>query len=458
MKIIDYFKMAFLNLNKRKLRTAINIFAISVGVMLIVTLVSLGTGIQNYFMSTIKELNNLKQITVYSNEYKSQDEIAKALSTTDKNGDIDVNKAVQHKQITNDVIEKLTKDNRISDSIMKYTSEASEISFEDKKAKEIPLANFVGKYYLDNEFNSLKDKSESADKKDIQAPIKYIYAGKELSADDKNSVLLPEAFVRNTLGVEDVNSIIGKDIVIKSIIPDYDKTKTFEKSLKIVGVIDQRFYQPAFIVSKDVMEEIKNFDNGNTATLEDRGVDELDLSVKEVDDVPTLTSMIEQNLHYKTESVKNVATTVDKALLGLKIALSVLGIIVISIASLGVINTMIMSIHERKKVIGLMKAVGASKRDIRNIFLIESGTIGFLGGLVGVFFSYFGLIFLENVLRSVLGYLEITDTSFLVEIVKLDFKTALLTIAFAIVLTMFAGLFPAIRASRLNPVDSLRHD
>lgn len=458
MKILDYFKMSILNLNKRKLRTIINTFSISVGVMLIVTMLSLGTGFESFFMSKVKELNNLKHVVVQSTEYQNPDDLSIALAETNENGDIDVDNIFKKKPITTDTVSKLSTDKRVEDITVKYEAEVSEVIFGEKKAKEIKLAFYDGDFYLDSEAESLKEKAKNDKLKAIDTPINYIYEGRELTNEDTNSVMLPEAFVRNTLQVEDIASVIGQEITIKSLIPDYENTKTFEQKLKIVGVIDQRFYQPAFIVSKDVMEQVKNFETDSSTTLGARGADSIELSVKEVSDVPELTSFIENELNHNTESVSTVAKTVDRTLLGVKVALSLLGIIVISIASLDVINTMIMSIHERTKMIGLMRATGASKKDIQTLFLVESATIGLLGGVVGVVFSYFGLMGIKGLLTYAVNYFEITDMTIVNEIAKLDMTTALFTIAFAMTLTVIAGIYPSIKASKLDPIEAIKHD
>lgn len=458
MKILDYFKMSVLNLNKRKLRTLINTFSISVGVMLIVTMLSLGTGFQNFFMSKVKELNNLKHVIVQSTEFKTQEELELALAQTDENGDIDINNLFKSKPITTDVVEKLSADKRIDDITVKYEAEVSEMQFGDKKAKEIKLAYYEGDFFLKSEAESLEEKAKNSKLRIENEPIEYIYEGRELTNEDTSSVMLPEAFVRNTLQVEDVKSVLDKEITIKYLIPDYENTKTFEKSLKIVGVINQDFYQPAFVVSKDVMEEVKNFETNTSTVLGARGADSVELSVKEINDVSAITTFIQQELNHNTESVSTVAKTVDRILLGVKLGLSLLGLIVISIASLDVINTMIMSIYERTKMIGLMRATGASKKDIQALFLVESGTIGLLGGIVGVVFSYFSLMGIKSILTYVMNYFEIMDLTMVNEIAKLDMKTALLTIVFAVSLTVIAGIYPSIKASRLDPIEAIKHD
>lgn len=459
MKLVDYLKISLMNLSSRKLRTAINVFSISIGVMLIVTLLSLGNGFEVFFMSKVKELNNLKNVTVLNTEYKNQDELSIALAQTNENGDVDTNNLFTPKTITEEVVTRLSEDNRVEELLSKYESEVSEVVFGDKKAKEVKVAYYTdNNYYLESEAESLEEQSQNSLLRMVDVSVEYIYEGRLLTEEDTNSVMIPENFVRNTLNIEDVSSIIGHEIEIKTIIPDYDETKTFQKTLKVVGVIDQRFYQPAFVVSKDVMQEIKNFENNTESSLETIGADKLELSVVDLDDVYELTNLAQNELGYSTESVSNIANTIENVLYGIKVALSLLGIIVVSIASLDVINTMIMSIHERTKLIGLMRATGASKRDIMNLFLVESATIGLLGGIFGCIFSYFSLKIIKVFLMYAMNYFEISDLTIVNEVTKVDALTALFTIIFAIALTVLAGLYPSIRASKLNPIDAIKHD
>ena len=459
MKLFDYFKISISNLNKRKLRTTINVFSISIGVMLIVTLLSLGTGFEQFFMSKLTELNNLKHININSLEYKTEEELTRALSTTDENGDINTETIFKEKPITDEVYNKLKKDKRVEEITAKYESEVSEVIFAEKKAKEVSIAYYDGDCYLQSEFEQLEKKSEENEISVIsQEPISYVYKGRSLTEEDKNSVMLPETFVRNTLQVEDVSSVVGQTITLKSLIPDYENTKTFEQTLTIVGVIDQRFYQPSFLVSKDVMESFKNFENNNSIPLKDRGYDVVELSVKKIADVPTLTSYIQDKLNYNTESVSMVAKTINNIMLVLKISLSILGIIVIVIASLEVINTMIMSIYERTKMIGLMRATGASKKDILILFLVESATIGLFGGITGVILAYFNLSGVNVVLDYISNYFEMNNVSIVNQITQLDISTSLFTICLAISLSVLAGIYPAIKASKLDPIEAIKHE
>lgn len=506
MKFLDYFKMTFSDFNRRKFRSIINIFAISVGVMLIVTMVSLGSGLQNYLLGQVSELNNLKHISMHNLVYQNSDDLQSKLSTPNDNGDIDVDSVFEKKSITQETVNNLLDKSDIEALITSYNSEISEISFNDKKVKDIKLSYYNGDSYLESEKQNI---IESNKNNRNTTSLNYILEGRNLNSTDTLSVVIPEDIISITFGINDFESVIGKEINIKDIIPNYNDDKIFEKKAKIVGVIDKRFYQPSILVTKDIMEELKNFQsqsnkindskkdksiqvnevdstNDNTATdtttkndetdvledttedvsevvpenktLEERGFDIVEISAKDVNGVSNIANYIEQDLGYSTENVQTVAETLKKILIGIKLVLSVVGIIVISIASLDVINTMIMSIYERTKKIGIMKAIGASKKDIRNLFLVEGFVIGLLGGIFGTLFSLFNLSIIKQILTIILQSLEFSDVSFLKSIITIDINIACITIIFSIIITTIASLYPAIKASRLDPIEALRHD
>jgi putative ABC transport system permease protein len=128
--------------------------------------------------------------------------------------------------------------------------------------------------------------------------------------------------------------------------------------------------------------------------------------------------------------------------------------IAIFVASLGIINTMVMSVLERDSEIGVMKAVGASDWDIKKVFFVESSVIGLLGGISGLLLGWT----VSRVINLVLNYFLAKQGLPYIDYFDATLWLALGAIAFSICISLVAGIYPAVRASSVDPVAALRHD
>jgi ABC-type antimicrobial peptide transport system permease subunit len=136
-------------------------------------------------------------------------------------------------------------------------------------------------------------------------------------------------------------------------------------------------------------------------------------------------------------------------------ALGLLGGISLLVASFGIANTMIMSILERTREIGIMKAIGAEDREIKLIFFVEAGMIGLMGGVAGALVAW-----AIDAVANRLAYkfvLRPRGVSY-VDFFALPPYLWLGAILFAVVIAVLAALYPAARAARIDPVKALRHD
>src|SRR5262249_18685379 len=161
-----------------------------------------------------------------------------------------------------------------------------------------------------------------------------------------------------------------------------------------------------------------------------------------------------KQMGYTSFSINDALRGAKNAFIFLDILLSLVGSIALAVSSLGIVNTMVMSILERTREIGIMKAIGASDEHIRRIFLIEASVIGILGGFVGVVIGWtVGHIinFGANLYIQSQGGTPGTFFSLPLWLVSS-------AIGFSIVVSLIAGSYPAQRASRLDPIQALRHD
>jgi putative ABC transport system permease protein len=135
--------------------------------------------------------------------------------------------------------------------------------------------------------------------------------------------------------------------------------------------------------------------------------------------------------------------------------LGLLGGISLLVASFGIANTMIMSILERTREIGIMKAIGAEDREIKLIFFVEAAVLGFTGGVIGTLLAW-GIDGVAN--RAAYRFILKPQGASFVDFFSLPLYLSLGAILFALVVSILAALYPATRAARIDPVRALRHD
>jgi ABC-type antimicrobial peptide transport system permease subunit len=152
------------------------------------------------------------------------------------------------------------------------------------------------------------------------------------------------------------------------------------------------------------------------------------------------------SLNDQLESMKKTAGIIQAVLGGI-------GAISLLVAAIGITNTMVMSIYERTKEIGVMKVIGASLKDIKRLFLFESALIGLLGGLLGVAFSYL-LSFLVNKFGGAFGNFFGTGVDSKISIIPIWLVFA--AMAFSTLIGVISGYYPARRAMNLSALEAIR--
>ncbi|MGB6598162.1 MAG: FtsX-like permease family protein [Candidatus Acidiferrum sp.] len=134
--------------------------------------------------------------------------------------------------------------------------------------------------------------------------------------------------------------------------------------------------------------------------------------------------------------------------------LAIFGSLALAVATLGIINTLVMAILERRREIGILKALGAADRDVKQLFFVEAGVMGLFGGILGVGFGWFigrALTWGTNI------YLHRQNLPS-AHVFSVPWWLVLGAIVFAVGVSLAAGLYPASRAARLNPVEALRYE
>lgn len=189
--------------------------------------------------------------------------------------------------------------------------------------------------------------------------------------------------------------------------------------------------------------------------IADRGFDIIFVQVDSADNVEGLATAIENDLGVGAVTAEEFLEQFLRIFTIVSIVLAAIGGIALLVAAVGIVNTMVMAVMERTKEIGVLKAVGASRRTVWAIFTFEAALLGFWGGVIGIGTGY-GLTLIANYFVN----RELAGEGFAgsENLAELPWWLALGVVAFTTLIGVIAGLYPAARAARLKPVDALRRE
>lgn len=173
------------------------------------------------------------------------------------------------------------------------------------------------------------------------------------------------------------------------------------------------------------------------------------VNVSDMDAVNAVQTAI-KDLGYEAYSNAEWLESEQKTMGYIQAVLGGIGAVSLLVAAIGITNTMMMSIYERTKEIGVMKVLGCSLPNVRLLFLMEAGFIGLIGGAIGLLLSYL-ISFVIN--KVVAGFSE-----YMTGISYIPFWLALAAMIFAVLVGMIAGFFPARRAMKLSPLAAIRNE
>src|SRR5690348_11521195 len=236
-----------------------------------------------------------------------------------------------------------------------------------------------------------------------------------------------------------------------------------EQRLKIVGIVTREPYRgmrqgrTSALLPIDFAESLNMMQPADVSGIvrpgEGKTYASLVVRVRKSSYVSQVEDAIKKQGFY-TISIMDASRGLQKAFRILDLFLGVFGSLALAVASLGIINTLVMAVLERRREIGIMKALGASDADVKRIFFVEAGCMGALGGALGVAMGW------------MIGRVINLGTNWYM--IRQDFKPEnfwyvspsliIFEIAFAVVVSLCAGLYPASRAARLDPVQALRHE
>jgi len=235
------------------------------------------------------------------------------------------------------------------------------------------------------------------------------------------------------------------------------------QQLKVMGIIDEepyggmrtvsrgRIFLPVDLTAKLNMAEFSDM----RSSLRGHGRTYMTLTVRVKD--PAKVAQVQdaiKQMGFRTFSVLDATKSLRRFFTVLDLFLGIFGSLALAVATLAIINTLVMAVLERRREIGVMKAIGASDGDVKRLFFAEAGAMGFFGGVLGIALGF------------AIGKAINIGTGIYLHNHQLPAEAVWImppwligaAIAFSIVVSLLAGLYPASRAARLDPVQTLKYE
>ncbi len=460
MRATDYVEHAWSNLWKKKLRTFLTTSGVVIGIGALVCMFAFGQGVQRNIRDQFDEMDLLNYINVSPKNGDGpspfgSDPDAPHMSTAPPQSAGDPNERVA------------VLDDAFIDEVMQI--EEVEAAFPEMR---FPAQVRLGEK---EQFTLIQVVTSKA----CQSELVQLRAGQPYTSDDPNEMMISDSILRR-LGVTQPEDAVGQEIEIRTITLDLSPGSlmrmAFAKgdqrlpisnkryAFKVAGVLERMGFGGPLPIRSDVFIPPGAADKMRKLVL--TGVSDLFQSTEKMAGYSTVT--------VKVTSPGQVASVKDKlearglrtfALMDqlqemrtgfiiMDMFLLAVGMIGIIVASLGIANTMVMSILERYREIGIMKAVGATDGDVQRIFLFESGMIGLLGGVFGLALAWI----VSFVINQVINHFASGQGVPFIQYFSFPWWLCLGAITFSILVSLIAGIYPTLRAARVDPVIALRHD
>lgn len=447
MRISDLLKMGFRNLFRRKIRTVLTVLGVIIGSLFIIITISIGHGMDKSFETQVKEYGSLTTISISSWG-----------AIYDENG----NWAG-------------SKEQKLNDQLVDYLKTI------DHVRAVTPIISTYVVLYAENEKYEAGLSLQAMDKEafdEFEFPD-LSYGGYPTEEDNRVIIFgvnAPYAFYKNVPG--GWNTPVQFDLQKDKIILKFDpysysanpKKKEFALNLQKINIAKMvatgsEYDYNAYIDLGYFKELYREY--CNTLSLEDRRralrqleeYQEIRLNVENVDYVEEVQQKI-QDMGFQCYSLMEYIKPTLEASKTLQLIFFFLGAVSMFVSAISIANTMVMSIYERTKEIGIMKVLGCYVKDIRLLFLFEAGMIGFIGGVIGVGFSYLASFLINKYGQPLFGALMnggmSMDAGMGATYSIIPPYLPFLGLGIAVGVGLLSGYFPARRATKISAIEAMR--
>ena len=461
MRFADILKMCFDSLSRRKGRSILTVLGVFIGCTSIIVMVSIGAGMQESYDQMLKNMGDLSIIEVYRGYNQN--------TGTQTESKLDEKAVESFHEIAGvqAVMPKASLDNNnisfkagIND---RYSADwGTFVGIAVSALEDMGFELVAGRY------------PQSSDEVVVGQYFAYNFKD-TLMPDGRNYVNRYNWDENGNLDTENVPDPFFDPLKtdVKMLLTSWDdsgnETTPYNVNLKVVGVLKED-QGKGYETSEGVMMDINALKSliqdltGKTDTKFEYS--SINVKAESLEAVPDVEQAI-KDLGYSTYSMQSLRDELNKQTRQIELMLGGLGAISLLVAAIGITNTMIMSISERTKEIGIMKALGCYVRDIRAMFLMEAGSIGLLGGVLGLIFSFIisvginlfsfgavggGGVTWELIKQALIGGENVTRVS----VIKPEL--ILFALVFSVLVGLVSGYQPANKAVKISALEAIRNE
>jgi len=466
MKKSDIFAMAWQNLRNRKTRTRLTIAGVVIGTCAIIIMVSIGIGIDKMITSQYEQDSTLNKITVYSmGDY-----------TNDSTGEVqeampfDESAVNYFSKLDNvkTVVPTLEISQYVNIAHGKYTYSGSVYGIPLKEMEMLGYkteqgdfkkygernACFFGKdiiqYFSDVQGNSPKYKYDenyniSESEFDFMKDTFTISAKNQQGSDDSSNYAPPNDDNNNDNNTDSKNQTAGGMQKLNVIGTLKQTSNDYEASNAIFIDLDRA---KQLVAESNRLSSVKNYKLAYSS-----------ISVY-CDDTKSVSEVKQkiQDKGYSCSTDDEGLQEQKKVMRIVQLILGAIGGVSMFVAAFGISNTMVMSVFERTKEIGIMKVLGCDIRDIKDIFLYEAGIIGMFGGVIGIIISYIISIIANLIAGKVMSSMVDTSMGMKICVSSIPWWLAILGIAFSVGVGVLAGLSPANKSVKVSALTAIHNE
>jgi putative ABC transport system permease protein len=441
LRLADLLRSAFSNLGRRAVQSGLTVFGVFIGIITIVTMLSVAVGVE---MEVRRNVEAVGLETVFVTPPQVQTDNIDPFSEPRPST-----------PITPSSVETLRRMPEVA-SITPVVNLPAYLDLRIKWGDHTALAQVESSIARLNPFAgeaqivASQRRSPPAGAPGLN-PLEgemQIVAGRKLNPGDGRGAVLSSRLA-DDLGVGDYTTLVGQTITLIVRLP---RGETREFSVTALGV--QREGRNGIALGYQDAADIKVWWYGQPDLLNTRGYDGLVIKASSLATVGAVEERV-RAMGFQATSLGTFLDLANRIFAMLNALLGSVGGLALLVAALGVTNTMMMAVYERTREIGILKAIGASSGDVLRLFMAEASLIGFLGGVLGLIL---GTLLGRGVDWAAHWYLQSQNVQGIGPLSMVPGWLAVGVIVFGTLIGLAAGIYPALRAARLDPIDALRYE